>query len=81
MQSKNTWKPTGVRTEQPKVQKHAQPANLWPKSKQNGRETLMERLSSNQMCKKACTTSKRAANKKAKRKENHAGAPTEQPKV
>ena len=47
-QAKTHGNHKGVPTEQPKAQKHAQPANVRPISKQNGREMLKKCLPSNQ---------------------------------
>ena len=70
----------GTPTEQPNAQKHPQPANVRPISKQKRRETLKEPLQSNPK-RKTFTTSQRAANQLAKRHGNHKGVPIENPKA
>ena len=50
-QAKKQRNSKGAPTDQPQAQEHAQPASVRPIYKENGRETLKQRLPSNQKCK------------------------------
>ena len=72
-QTKRQGNVKGPPTEQPKAQKHAQPANVRPISKQKHTEPYRSAYRTTKSA-KTCTTSKRAANKRAKRQGNAKGA-------
>ena len=79
-QAKTHGNHNGAPTVQPKAQKHAQPSKVRPISMHKCMEMLMERLPTNQIHKNIHNR-QTSGQLTSKRKGNHKGAPSEQPKV